>query len=425
MRRAPSNPKRLPSGNSKSDFFSPWTNALFCKTLLERGLCDPVTGEFGKTIIFAVTQHHAAALTNILNVMADQRYPGKYQSDFAVQVTSNVADAQQFTKNFSGNRLMGSANFDPYYKTSKARICVTVGMMTTGYDCPDILNLALMRPIFSPTDFVQIKGRGTRRHDFRDQYPPNPAELRAAVANPTKTRYMLFDFFANCEYFQSEFDYDEAIALPVGSDGEDGGLAIPPPPGGGGGYTHGGEDVIVSIAEQTFPGGMRVDQMFFQTFADAVRNDQSLALAVEAGRWDEVIERVNKEFLNRPSEYYTLDKLRRAAAVDRRVGLREILEYVFGVIPRLKQKDELLEEEFAKFVTDRTPPDPQTVPAIKTFFKAYATSDQLRHIIDSQDFAQLHTNPGFTFGDFKAVPPEFRQIVPEYVKDYVTLNQFA
>ena len=38
--------------------------------------------------------------------------------------------------------------------------------MTTGYDCTDILNLGLFRPIFSPTDFVQIKGRGTRKHDL-------------------------------------------------------------------------------------------------------------------------------------------------------------------------------------------------------------------------------------------------------------------
>jgi type I restriction enzyme R subunit len=30
-------------------------------------------------------------------------------------------------------------------------------MMTTGYDCTDILNLGLFRPIFSPTDFIQIK----------------------------------------------------------------------------------------------------------------------------------------------------------------------------------------------------------------------------------------------------------------------------
>ena len=96
-------------------------------------------------------------------------FPGKYQSDFAVQVTSQVPDAQQFTINFANNNLMGSGNFLPSYRTSKARVCVTVGMMTTGYDCTDILNLGLFRPIFSPTDFVQIKGRGTRQHNFLEQ----------------------------------------------------------------------------------------------------------------------------------------------------------------------------------------------------------------------------------------------------------------
>ena len=38
-------------------------------------------------------------------------------------------------------------------------------MMTTGYDCQDILNLAYA-PNFSPTDFIQIKGRGTRKYTF-------------------------------------------------------------------------------------------------------------------------------------------------------------------------------------------------------------------------------------------------------------------
>jgi superfamily II DNA or RNA helicase len=85
-----------------------------------------------------------------------------------VQVTSQITDAQQFTINFTNNNLLGSGNFIPTYKTSKARICVTVGMMTTGYDCTDILNIGLFRPIFSPTDFIQIKGRGTRKHDFRE-----------------------------------------------------------------------------------------------------------------------------------------------------------------------------------------------------------------------------------------------------------------
>ena len=150
-------------------FFADATNQLFCKTFLENALRDPVSGEIGKSIIFAVSQNHAAKLAQILNQMADRMFPGKYQSDFAVQVTSQIPDAQQFTINFTNNNLLGSANFLPAYKTSKARVCVTVGMMTTGYDCTDILNLGLFRPIFSPTDFIQIKGRGTRKHDFREQ----------------------------------------------------------------------------------------------------------------------------------------------------------------------------------------------------------------------------------------------------------------
>ncbi|EQD62960.1 type III restriction protein res subunit, partial [mine drainage metagenome] len=116
-------------------FFSAATNQLLCKTFLEHALRDPVSGEIGKSILFAVSQNHAAKLTQILNQMAARMFPGKYQSDFAVQVTSQIADAQQFSINFANNKLLGSGNFIAIYKTSKARVCVTVGMMTTGYDC--------------------------------------------------------------------------------------------------------------------------------------------------------------------------------------------------------------------------------------------------------------------------------------------------
>ena len=76
-------------------------------------------------------------------------------------------------------------------------------MMTTGYDCPDVLNLGLFRPIFSPTDFIQIKGRGTRRHNFLQQLFDEG--LKESVTEPNKKSYKLFDFFANCEYFEEEY----------------------------------------------------------------------------------------------------------------------------------------------------------------------------------------------------------------------------
>jgi type I restriction enzyme R subunit len=405
-------------------FFADATNQLFCKTFLENALRDPVSGEIGKTIIFAVSQKHSAKLAQVLNRMADRMFPGKYRSDFAVQVTSQIPDAQQFTINFTNNNLLGSGNFMPAYKTSKARVCVTVGMMTTGYDCTDILNLGLFRPIFSPTDFIQIKGRGTRSHNFLEQLFDD--SIKAGVSQPQKTAFKLFDFFANCEYFETEFNYDEVLKLPrpQGKGGDRGGGTGPVVVGGA--YEHLGADILSMIKEETIGyEGMKIDRMFFEKFEDTVRENETIAKAVESGQWDRVIDYVNREVFDKPEEYYNLDKLRKAAAVDRRLTLREILEKIFGLIPRFKSKDELLEEEFAKFVTDHKPSEAAAIPAIKNYFKAYVTSDQVRHIIESRHFTDLATNPVFSTRDFRAVPEKYRTLIPEYVKDYVPLNQFT
>ena len=359
----------------------------------------------------------------IFNQIAERMFPGKYQSDFAVQVTSQIADAQKFTVNFANNNLLGSANFLSGYRTSKARVCVTVGMMTTGYDCTDLLNLGLFRPIFSPTDFVQIKGRGTRKHDFLDELFDD--SIKEHVVEPQKTAFKLLDFFGNCEYFETEFNYDEVLKLPrprAGSsgDGDTGPVEFD------GTYEHLGADIIASVREETVGyEGMKIDRMLFEKFGDTVRQDETIAEAVMAGQWDRVIDYVNREVFDKPEEYYTLKKLRQAAAVDRRLTLREILEKVFGLIPDFKSKDELLEEEFAKFVSDYKPDEAGAIPAIKGYFKAYVTSNRIREIIDGKRFADLATNPSFSTGDFRAVPEKYRNLIPEYVKDYVSLNQFA
>ena len=62
---------------------------------------------------------------------------------------------------------------------------------------------------------------------------------------------------------------------------------------------------------------------------------------------------------------------------------------------------------------------------MKNYFKAYASDEQVRHIIDDKEFTDLATNPVFTTRDFNAVPKKYRTIIPDYIKDYVPLSQFS
>ena len=410
-------------------FFSEDTNRVLCRAFLENALRDPISGEIGKSIVFAVSQRHAAKLAQILNELADQAFPGRYNSDFAVQVTSQVADAQQMTINFTNNNLLGSANFLPGYKTSKARVCVTVGMMTTGYDCPDLLNLALMRPIFSPTDFIQIKGRGTRRHDFSEQLMDD--HLKRDFPTAPKTQFKLFDFFANCEYFEDTYNYDEVLRLPAprpATGKENGG--DPGPVAYLDDYERFDPDRLATLKQRQIGlDGMKVDRMFFQKFEARVTADRELRDLVQSGQWDRVVDYVNAHIMDRPEEYFTLERLRRAEGIDRRVPLREFIEKAFKLRPAIKSRDQLLDEEFDKLLAAH-PPDERSaettaaLSAIRYYFKAYITDGRLRDILEHQQYTDLNTNPGFTIQDYKAVPPLWRRRVTEYVKDYVPLNQF-
>ncbi len=410
----------------EKQFFSDATNLLFCRTFLKHALRDPISGEVGKSIVFAVSQDHASRLTQIFNQLADAVFPGRYQSDFAVQVTSRIADAQLFTINFANNNLLGACNFLPAYRTSKARVCVTVGMMTTGYDCTDLLNLGMFRPVFSPTEFVQIKGRGTRKHDFAEQLSDTRLKEELNPSQQKKTAFKLFDFFGNCEYFEQEFDYDQVLQLPQSPSSQVGTREKDATAITGYGYEYMQEDALSHISETPIGlEGMKIDRMLFDRFADTVRRDETVVTAIESGEWERVIDYVHREVFHKPEEYYSLDKLRKAASVDRRLSLREILEKVFDLIPRFKSRDELLEEEFHKFVDDYKVKEALTVPAIKTFFKAYLTSNRVRHVVDVGDFTDLSTNSVLSLTDFQAVPHQFKTLVPEYIKDYVSLNQFA
>lgn len=410
------------SRDFEKKFFSVKTNRVFCKTFLDNALRDPITKEIGKTIIFAVSQNHARKITEILNEFAEQLYPNKYNSDFAVQVTSQVGDAQQMTINFTNNNLNGKSSWLEGYKTGKTRICVTVGMMTTGYDCPDLLNLCMMRPIFSPADFVQIKGRGTRKHTFTHKFKNELNEEE--VIKEEKEVFKLFDFFANCEYFEDKFDYDEKLKLPKPKNGN--------ADGGGGGididkYNSSRPDPILTVNEEQIGyEGMRIDRELFKKFKHRIVMDDIIKKNVELGNWEHVVSHIQSEIFDKPEEYFNLEKLRKAAKIDRKVSIREVVEKIFGIIPKFKSKDELLEEEFDKFISIHPPEENDiNIKALKYFFKAYIVDQDIRKIIETKDFQALQTNPTLTISQFKAVATKYREMIPVYIKDYIKLENFA
>ena len=407
------------SRDFEKKFFSVKTNSIFCRTFLENALKDPISNEIGKTIIFAVSQNHARKLTEILNEFADQMFPSRYNSDFALQVTSQVADAQQMTINFSNNNLNGKTTWLEGYKSCKTRVCVTVGMMTTGYDCTDLLNICMMRPIFSPADFVQIKGRGTRTHTFEHKFKNELNEEE--TLRKEKEIFKLFDFFANCEYFEEKFDYDEKLKLPL--------------PKGKGGVgepvdidkyvTYQLDPLLTLVEESVGPEGMRIDRELFRKFEDRIIMDDIIRKNVELGNWEQVVSHIQQEIFDKPEEYFNLEKIRKAAKIDRKVSIREVVEKIFGIIPKFKSKDELLEEEFDKFISIYPPAEDVNLRALKYFFKAYIVDQDIRRIIETKDFHALQTHPTLTISQFKAVANKYREVIPVYIKDYINLERFA
>ncbi|KRG28678.1 restriction endonuclease subunit R [Salegentibacter mishustinae] len=409
------------SRDFEKKFFSEKTNSSFCQSFLDNALRDPITKEIGKSILFAVSQNHARKITEILNEFAEQLFPGKYNSDFAVQVTSQVADAQQMTINFTNNNLNGKTGWLEGYKSSKTRVCVTVGMMTTGYDCPDLLNICMMRPIFSPADFVQIKGRGTRKHTFEFIGKNDLGEEEKIQFE--KEIFKLFDFFANCEYFEEKFDYDEKLNLPKPKKGNDGGEGDPRNLEK---YTSYKPDPLLTVNEQTIGyEGMKIDRMLFKKFEDRIVMDDIIKKNVELGNWEQVVTHIQQEIFDKPDEYFDLEKLRKAAKIDRKVSIREVVEKIFGIIPKFKSKDELLEEEFTKFMSLYPPGEDVNIRALKYFFKAYIVDQDIRKIINAKDFHALQTNPTLTIAQFKKVDAKYREVIPGYIKDYINLKQFA
>jgi type I restriction enzyme R subunit len=161
--------------------------------------------------------------------------------------------------------------------------------------------------------------------------------------------------------------------------------------------------------------------MYFEKFERIIIEHPIIKEQAEAGKWEELLTYIEQNILDKPEDYFTLDKLRSAVNADRRIPLREMIEKILGLIPYFKTKEELLDEEFDRF-DSRYLPQEEYFSYAKAVFKAYIDDSEFRDIIDQGNFAYLNVSP---HGEaFQKLPPELQRAIPEYIKDYVALNRF-
>jgi len=167
---------------------------------------------------------------------------------------------------------------------------------------------------------------------------------------------------------------------------------------------------------------MKVDRKLFEKAQQELQKDEDIKSAVENEQWEKAVKIVRDKYEDKPQLFLNLEKIRKSENLDRRISWREFLERIFGFINKFKNKNELLEEECEKFISIYKP-ESKYVPYIKNYLKAYVTDEKFRDIINNKHFADLNVYAGFGMSEFKALNG-WRETVPEYVKDYVPVNQF-
>lgn len=366
-------------------FFSEDTNRVLCQTFILNALRDPISNELGKSILFCVNISHARKITAILNELAEVYFPNKYNSDFAIQITSNIEDSQQMTINFSNNNLNGKTKWMDDYESSKSRVAVTVGMMTTGYDCSDLMNLGFLRPIFSPTDFIQMKGRGTRKFDFKHDN-----------LTVEKETFKIFDFFAVCEYFESEFDYDEKISLPINTNRsgrpieESRALKLET-------FVYSDKDNLLKYSEDLVGiDGMKIDRKFYQSFKERILNDTKAQTIINKGDEDLLEHYIRNNVLDLPSEYFSIRKLERSLDLDRRLSIKELVQFLLGNIGYFKSRSELIEDELNNFKLlnqKELLPYAEIITSIDYLIEAYLSDPAIRKAVKERNYQVLINSP--------------------------------
>lgn len=138
----------------------------------------------GKTIVFAITHNHAMRLAETFNEMFPQ-YPNLVQV-----IDSKMERADTLLEKFK--------------KENMPRIAISVDMLDTGVDIPEIVNLVFMKPVNSQIKFWQMIGRGTRSHEACKIYEWLP--------NGKKENFLIIDYWENFEKVKID---DNSRQIPI------------------------------------------------------------------------------------------------------------------------------------------------------------------------------------------------------------------
>ena len=150
--------------------FNKDTNRLILRNLMENGIRDASGQRIGKSIIFARSHEHAVILQKVF----DEMYP-QYGGMFCRVIDYQMERADQLIDDFKEK---------PY-----PVIAISVDMLDTGIDVPEIVNLAFAKPVKSRVKFWQMIGRGTRL--CKDLFGPGK----------DKKCFRIFDHWGNFDFF--------------------------------------------------------------------------------------------------------------------------------------------------------------------------------------------------------------------------------
>lgn len=326
-----------------AEFERKWTNEASNRLMMEefdrlawqnyKELAPGQKAGPGKTVVFAITKHHAARLTQYLNELHPE-HKGRY----AEVITSDVANADDLIRRFKQEEL--------------PMVAVSVGMLDTGFDCREVLHLVMCRRIRSPILYQQMRGRGTR-----------------TAPHIGKEKFVIYDFFRNHEYFN-----DSDTDIFSGSGG--GGYAPKPKPPGGKTPRElielGLEDEWLDAVHyiEVGPDGERVDKRDYVTdWETTVRQGADadpIIAKVKAGEsLTEQEEDQLAQRLNQPQRYFNEDNLRRAY---RNPGgnLVDFIRAALGML-KIKSREERVEENFRAWLVAKnlTPEQAQYLALLK------------------------------------------------------------